>query len=104
MTREHAAAFIETGRVLGHFERLTSVCTYLQERASALGEGRGADALQMAAQFLDSERGQLDRTAVNHRMAAERLIEELEHPGARLARRVLSAVRAGRQAWNESSR
>lgn len=99
MTREHAAAFIETGRALGHYERLTLVVAYLRARATALGEGRGSDALSAAADHLSAEREQLDRHAVDHRVAAERLVEELDHPGARLARRVLDAARAARAAW-----
>lgn len=101
--RKAAATFIETGRALGHLERTQALVAYLDECAERTlhlspGSPVAADIKAMA----DFQRGhlkQLDREALDQRMTAERLITELEDPGGAIARRVLGAIAAARQAW-----
>ena len=103
MNRADAEALIETGRALGHFERLSSVLGYLDQQRNMLraegGEPRVIEAIDNWRSWLARELLDLRFTAGKHRESADRLIADLEHPGARLARRVVHAARAAREAW-----
>lgn len=103
--RQAAALFVEAGRAVGHVEFWTAIEIEFTELLSAC-QGTGQNVPEAVARTvnallaLQAER----RTASNHaaevfRLRAEAALADLEHPGARLARRFLVAARAARGAW-----
>lgn len=95
--RQAAAQFIEAGRVLGHLERLKSIIEDI-DGVMEIPPSTG-HALAGFRQRLCTQLEALDHEAVEYRLAAERLIAELEHPGAAFGRRMLAALAAARAAW-----
>jgi hypothetical protein len=106
LLREAAADFIEAGRLIGMAEE----CEFLDGKLFIIHEidypeDPAAHAIALHEQ-LDQLRAELRqrrvtavRLAATAQGAAERFMEELEHPGARLARRLLRAARGARRAW-----
>lgn len=104
--REASAHFIEAGRALGRVEQCKSVQSQLDEILAELPT-EYAD-LAVRLRDLKQRNGHIltvsEATAKAAQDAAARLMHQLEHPGARLARRLVQAVRAARNAWKLSAR
>jgi hypothetical protein len=97
--RDCIAHAVEAGRAQGQAEQCAVVEQLL---GRVLAEGATAidpKALREIASRLETQRGTCQRLALAAESAVERLALELEHPGARLARRVVRAARAAARAW-----
>jgi hypothetical protein len=103
--RHAAALFIEAGRALGQAEQ----CRQTEEVLASLfrlSESSAPDefdaltgSLQNFQKIYARHRATAEGHAARARTAAEASMVALEHPGARLARRLLRAARAARGAW-----
>lgn len=92
MNRDDAQALIETGAAKGQALALGAIETRLR---IAIEE----DAVDKLHVNLAREAAKASQVAAEYSARAEALLRDLEHPGARLARRVLFAARAARDAW-----
>ena len=92
MNRDDAQALLETGAAKGHALALAAIVTRLRHAITDGSVGVLHDTL-----VTESERAA--KLAAEYAARAEALLRDLEHPGARLARRVLFAARAARDAW-----
>ena len=100
--RHAAALFIEAGRALGQAEQCQRTRKHL---AALLSESNGLDLYALRTSLgrmetaLTGQQDSAEGHAARARTAAEASMAALEHPGARLARRLLRAARAARGAW-----
>ena len=104
--RDVAALFVEAGRSVGQVDQckaLDAALTELLEAANGTDKGVEFDALLQGVRILHHRNmvvhDNIAQLANGQRASAEALLHELEHPGARLARRLVSAARAVRHAW-----
>jgi hypothetical protein len=104
--RTAAAMLVESGRALGHAELAKATATQLEGLvAEAELTDRGEEFARLRTALVAAARNQRlhvvssECLAAAARVRAEELMAELEHPGARLARRLLRAARAARGAW-----
>lgn len=100
--RAAAARWIEAGRIVGACEHLAWSVRRLGEIADAArarGETATAEALGALVAGQRAELARFERGALESRAHAERLLRELEQPGAALARRIVRTARAARRAW-----
>lgn len=88
-----ATAWIEAGRCLGYAE------AYRQVRARIDRCPPDFPASGLWGQGMDLEAAAADASAATAQRTAELVMAEIEHPGARLARRLVAAVRGARAAW-----
>ena len=95
MTVDDAAALIETGRAQGQARALAEV-------SRRLNTAVGAEKVAAFAAELEDLAKRAAETADEYSKASEDLLRDMEHPGARLARRVLLTARAARAAWRAS--
>ncbi len=89
----------QAGAAQGHVAQCLAMESLL---ARVLAEGSQAidpKQLREIAARLEEQRATCQRLALAAESDVERLLRELEHPGARLARRVLRAARAAAEAW-----
>jgi len=93
--RSAAAAWVEHGRWLGRVEAYSAA-------KAALERAGKAPAATVWNAGLDLEADACATNAATARREAEALMAALEHPGARLARRIVTAARAARAAWRAS--
>ena len=91
--RDAAAAWVEHGRWIGWSEAYRAV----EARIAKLPPDYPASKLWTSG--IDLEASAAAANAATARRDAERVMHALEHPGARLARRLVAAARAARHAW-----
>jgi hypothetical protein len=99
LLRDCIAHAVEAGRAQGQAEQCLAVEAALTR---LLADGGFADlhgAVREIAARLEAQRAVCQGVAVAAESAVERLARELEHPGARIARRVVRAARAAAEAW-----
>lgn len=100
--RDAAAQLVAHGRLLGAMERNQAI---MREIDGILLKSRLPDAppvedlIAGLRGFLESEVTFWTPTLAERKDQVELLITALEHPGARLARRLVAAVRGARAAW-----
>jgi hypothetical protein len=100
--RDAAAQLIAHGRLLGAIERNQAI---MRELDALLLKCRLPDAPPIEELigglrcFLESEVTFWTPTLAERTAEVEQLITSLEHPGARLARRLVAAARGARAAW-----
>lgn len=103
LLRDCIAHAVEAGRAQGHAAHCREVEAFvarvLTEAGGARADSIDPNALREMAAWLATQRDTCQRLALAAESAVERLALELEHPGARLARRVLRAARAAAEAW-----
>jgi hypothetical protein len=102
--RAAAAELIEVGRVLGRLERSELLAQQLRDalsRSTIAPEPLAAlrAAIEALAQQHEQRRAVEQRGAKAAQARADELLVAVEHPGARLAYRLLAAARAARRAW-----
>jgi hypothetical protein len=97
--REAAGAFIEAGRALGRSTALSDVHARL---LYAIERGDISTNVTSLSASLREEVERVAQESAEYSLAAERLMEELERPGARLGQRLLLAWDAARDAWQAS--
>ena len=97
--RTAAAMLVESGRALGVAEECWQTERWLMDVIAEPDVKPAAERLVELLQRVSARRAVGDGHAARARTAAEELMAELEHPGARLARRLLRAARAARGAW-----
>lgn len=106
--RETAALFVEAGRALGMADECYQTEQWLRdviaepERAPGFEIKPAAARLVELLEVVSARHRAAERLAASAQRHAESLMFDVEHPGARLARRVLGAARAARDAWRES--
>ncbi len=105
--REAAGMLIEHGRALGALEQQRATADALTRNAERLrtslpGMPEMADAIERMANGYTAQIPGLERLANSARAHAEELMAQLEHPGARLARRLVATARAARAGWRGS--
>jgi hypothetical protein len=114
--RDAAALFVEAGKALGHLEHsretektlalLLKLAQFDVDKPEGMPVIQAfADHRQRLADTLDRVRaaqGSFERVAQTHRDRAAELVEELEQPGATLARRLVAVALAARAAWRGS--
>lgn len=87
LTRDTAALFVRYGRLIGEAEATERLASRYAKAEHAAAINREVTALRTGA-----ERARAD---------AERLLAELQSPGARLGRRVVAAIRAAAAAFRQ---
>jgi hypothetical protein len=103
--RQASARFIEAGRALGRVEALKSARAELITLVGELPSAADAEqqdiinSLQKLSKKHAGAIGLLEAEAKRAQEQAHELMHRIEHPGARLARRLVMAVRAARRAW-----
>lgn len=113
--RDAAAAFVEQGRALGIVEVSKGIAHHLGALAREAGFAREEapqptpeyysrliDKLGNIAQGYHDAAVAAEAEAQRARRGAEALMQQIEHPGARLARRLVVTARAARAAWRGS--
>lgn len=99
--REAAAMLIESGRAFGAAAQALSIVTMIEQILST-EPARLEPALRALLDDARRARTQLDHDAALMQARAEGLMREIEHPGAVMARRLLSTWRGARAAWRGS--
>ena len=100
--REAAALLVEQGRAIGRLEQARLVLTHVARESAAAARLEQAET---AARFIGFARGlgdaieRLEHDAAAAQARAAALMAALEHPGAALARRLVTAWRGARVAW-----
>ena len=92
MNRDDAQALIETGAAKGQARAFAAIAIRLR---AAMQD----DTVPVLCAKLEVEASNASKVADEYSASAQALLRDLEHPGARLARRVLFAARAARDAW-----
>lgn len=112
--RDAAAMLVEAGKALGHLEHVRAtekvLGTLLSEAESEVNGPDGAiyafaqhrQRLLIELRTVETKRRTLEGLAETQRERATALMDEIEKPGATLARRVLAVAWAARAAWRGS--
>jgi hypothetical protein len=99
LLRQCIAHAVEAGRAQGHAGQCAVVEVWIGRILTEGGDPIDPKGLREIISMLATQRDVSRQVALGAENAVERLARELEHPGARLARRVLRAARAAAQAW-----
>jgi hypothetical protein len=107
--REAAALLVEQGRALGTAELARAVASALGSMAQDAHETDRGEEFDRLLENVVATAGGYEKLAessaagakVAQQLAAE-LMAELEHPGARLARRLVATARSARAGWRGS--
>jgi hypothetical protein len=100
--RRAAGYWVAHGRSLARLEEhreLIHMLTRGAAQAREQGKAELAAELERYAAHYGQGLGVLEGIAVSAKAHAEALMNELEHPGAMLARRLVAAFRGARAAW-----
>jgi hypothetical protein len=101
LLRDCIAHAVQAGKAQGHAAQCKVVEGLLARVLAEAGKTGAVEPTTLLEIMgrLAAQRGTCQRLALAAESAVERLALELEHPCARLARRVLRAARAAAQAW-----
>lgn len=100
--RRAAGYLVAQGRAIARAEdRRGLVENFTRGAAQAREQGKAelGDELERFAHYYAQELGIIEGIAVQAKAHAEALMNELEHPGARLARKLVAAFRGARAGW-----
>lgn len=95
MKRDDAQALIETGRAQGQARALAEV-------SRRLNDALCSEKVAAYAAELEGLAKRAAETADEYTKAGEDLLQDLTHPGVRLARRVLLTLHAAQSVWRGS--
>lgn len=100
--RQAAGYWVAHGRALARFEDYRALVeSFTRGAAQAREQGKAelGDELERFAHHYAGMLGVQEGIALSAKSHAEALMDELEHPGAALARRLVAAFRGARAAW-----